>query len=116
MMSQVKPLSLSFLNEASLAWAELEYNRKVHDEIGCSPIQQMLKGRDVGRPSPDSETLRFAFSLQERRTQRRSDGTITIKGVRFELPSCFKPLRSCVRALPVMGPIGGLACRFSHRR
>jgi transposase InsO family protein len=89
MMSQVKPLSLSFLNEASLAWAELEYNRKVHDEIGCSPIQQMLKGRDVSRPSPDSETLRFAFSLQERRTQRRSDGTITIKGVRFELPSCF---------------------------
>jgi hypothetical protein len=31
--------------------------------------------------------MRFAFCLQEKRTQRRSDGTVTVKGVRFELPS-----------------------------
>ncbi|MDP2971374.1 MAG: DDE-type integrase/transposase/recombinase [Deltaproteobacteria bacterium] len=87
MLTRVDPLSLDFLNQASLAWAEQEYNRKIHDELGQSPLNQMLKGPDVSRPCVDSEALKFAFCLQERRTQRRSDGTITIKGVRFELPS-----------------------------
>jgi hypothetical protein len=33
-----------------------------------------------------------AFCHQEDRTQRRSDGTITIDGIRFEIPSSFRHL------------------------
>ncbi len=61
MLSSVDPLSLAFLNQASQAWVELEYNRSVHQEIGTSPIERLLKGPDVSRPSPDSSALRFAF-------------------------------------------------------
>lgn len=92
MLSRVEPLSLAFLNQASQAWVELEYNRSAHQEIGTSPIERLLKGPDVSRPSPDSSALRFAFTCKERRSQRRSDGTIQVKGVRFEIPSRFRHL------------------------
>jgi len=92
MLSGVEPLSLEFLNRATQAWVELEYNRSWHEEIGSSPLVRLLKGPDVSRPSPDSHTLRFAFTVQEQRTQRRSDGTVSIKGVRFEIPSTFRHL------------------------
>lgn len=90
MLSRVEPLTLQFLNQVSQAWVELEYNRKLHQEIGVSPLDRLLKGTDVSRPSPDSQSLRFAFTTKERRTQRRSDGTLSIKGVRFEVPSAFR--------------------------
>lgn len=90
MLSRVEPLTLEFLNKATQAWVEQEYNRSLHEEIGTSPLERMLEGPDVSRPSPESETLRLAFTLRERRTQRKSDGTIAIKAVRFEVPSRFR--------------------------
>lgn len=90
MLSRVEPLTLDFLNRVSQAWVEQEYNRSVHEEIGTSPLERLLQGPDVSRPSPESEALRFAFTIQQRRTQRRSDGTLQIKGVRFEVPSRFR--------------------------
>ncbi len=90
MLSRVEPLTLEFLNRSSQAWVELEYNRSLHHEIVTSPLDRMLKGPNVSRPSPDSQSLRFAFTVQERRAQRRSDGTVQIKGVRFEVPSAFR--------------------------
>jgi len=33
--------------------------------------------------------LQFCFTVQQRRSQRKSDGTIQIDGVRFEVPSRF---------------------------
>jgi transposase InsO family protein len=89
MLSRVKPLTLDFLNRATQAWVEQEYNRSLHEEIGSAPIERMLQGPDVCRPSPDTDTLRLAFTVRERRSQRKSDGTIAIKAVRFELPSRF---------------------------
>jgi len=93
MLDGVQPLTLSFLNRATQAWAELEYNRKHHSELGCTPLERLLAGPDVARPSPDYATLRLAFTRQETRTQRRSDGTLSILGVRFEVPSRFRHLR-----------------------
>lgn len=93
MLEHVKPLTLEFLNRATLAWLELEYNRKRHSEIGTTPLKRMLEGPDVSRPAPDTEKLRLAFSVQKGRTQRKSDGTISILGVRFEVPSRFRHLR-----------------------
>ena len=90
MLEHVDPLTLDFLNMSSQAWIEQEYNRKIHGELGTSPIKKMLEGPDQSRPSPDSEAIRQAFTHQERRVQRKSDGTISLRGVRFEIPSRFR--------------------------
>jgi putative transposase len=93
LVEKVDPLRLDFLNRATQAWVEREYNRTKHDELDTSPLDRLLEGPDVSRPAPDAETLRRAFSLQQTRTQRRSDGTISVEGVRFELPSRLRVLR-----------------------
>jgi transposase InsO family protein len=93
MLVGVKELTLEFLNDVTQAWVEMEYNRAVHRELGCSPVERFAKTRDVLRPSPSSEALRDAFRLQVRRRQRQSDGTITLDGVRFEIPARYRHFR-----------------------
>ena len=93
MLSRVEPLTLDFLNKVTQAWVEMEYNRSLHEEIGSTPLERLLQGPDVSRPSPQSEALRFAFTIQKRRTQRKSDGTLQVEGVRFEVPSRFRHFR-----------------------
>ncbi len=93
MLSRVDNLTLDFLNQTSQAWIEMEYNRSRHEEICEQPIERFIKGPNVSRPSPDSETMRFIFSIQEKRTQRKSDGSIRLKGKRFEIPSRFRHLK-----------------------
>ncbi len=90
MLAGVEPLTLAFLNQATQAWVEMEYNRSNHEEIKCSPLDRLLAGPDVSRPCPDSQKIRFAFTVCESRAQRQSDGTLQIKGVRFEIPSRFR--------------------------
>ena len=92
MLENAKDLSLAQLNEATQAWVELEYNRKVHAETNQTPLERFIGDRDVGRPSPSSEELRLAFTAQLARLQRRSDGTLSVAGVRFELPSRYRHL------------------------
>jgi transposase InsO family protein len=89
MLEGVSDLTLAQLNDATLAWVEMEYNRKVHSEIGTSPLDRYVKEKEVGRPCPGSQELWRAFTTEVRRTQRRSDGTITIGAVRFEVPSRY---------------------------
>jgi transposase InsO family protein len=92
MLEGKKELTLELLNRATLAWLELEYNRKLHSEIGATPLERFLGGPSVMRPSPSSDDLRRAFRRQELRTQRRSDGTLTVGGVRYEIPSRYRTL------------------------
>jgi putative transposase len=92
MLEGVPDLTLTFLNEATQAWAEYEYNRKLHSEIGQTPVERFLAGPEVMRPSPDSAALRLAFTKADNRTQRKSDGTIVIEGRRFELPNRYRHL------------------------
>ena len=89
MLEGVADLTLSQLNEATLAWIEMEYNRSVHSELGESPLQRYLHHRDVGRPCPSSAEFQMAFTAETSRTQRRSDGTFSLKGIRFEIPSRY---------------------------
>jgi transposase InsO family protein len=93
MLHGVEPLTLDLLNQATQAWVEMEYNRTRHSQTGQKPLDRFLKAPDVGRPSPSSEVLNQAFRQDVTRTQRRSDGTITIEAVRFELPNRFGHLR-----------------------
>ncbi len=92
MLESVPNLTLEFLNEATQAWIEFEYNRKIHSETGQTPLARWLAGPNVTRPSPDSAALRLAFTQTDRRTQRRSDGTVVIETRRFEVPNAFRHL------------------------
>jgi transposase InsO family protein len=96
MLDGVEALTLAQLNEATQAWAEQEYHRRVHSELGCTPLARYLQGAQVMRPSPDSEPLRQAFRQQVSRRQRRSDGTVSVLGRRFELPSRYRQLEQPV--------------------
>ena len=92
MLEDAPDLTLDFLNEATQAWVEYEYNRKLHSEIGEAPLTRFIAGPDVGRACPDSDTLRLIFTRSDTRIQRKSDGTIVIDGRRFEIPNRYRHL------------------------
>jgi hypothetical protein len=86
-------LTLALLNEATQAWVEMEYNREVHSETAQAPLTRWLDGPTVGRDCPTVDDLRLAFTDGKTRNQRTSDGTASIEGARFEIPSRFRHLR-----------------------
>lgn len=92
MLEGEKALTLDLLNTATQAWVEYEYHRKEHSEIKETPLDRYLRGPSVRRDSPSSDDLRRRFRTEITRTQRRSDGTATVEGVRFELPSAYRTL------------------------
>jgi len=92
MLEGVPELSLDLLNNATQAWVEEEYQRKEHSEIRQSPLDRYLQGPSVGRECPGSDALRRAFRTELSRKQRRSDGTVTVEGIRFEVPSAYRTL------------------------
>ena len=94
MLEGVADLDLRQLNEATLAFVEVEYNRKLHSELKCSPLEKFLQVKDVGRPCPSSQQLQWAFMAEVGRTQRRSDGTLSLESRRYEVPSRYGHLDS----------------------
>jgi putative transposase len=93
MLEHVADLTLDFLNKATQAWIEVEYNRAPHREISCSPVERFARAPDVLRDSPSSDPLRDAFRLETTRSQRQSDGTISVEAVRFEIPGRYRHFR-----------------------
>ena len=93
MMENCRDLTLAFLNEATQAWIEMEYQRKVHSEIGQAPLRCFLDSPNVGRDCPSIDDLRVAFCAETSRSQRQSDGTITLVGIRYEIPGRYRHLR-----------------------
>lgn len=85
-------LSLEQLNLATQAWITQEYHRTVHRELGCTPLERYLAGPNVSRECPGSDALRAAFRIEVKRRQRRSDGTVSLAGQRFEIPSRYRHL------------------------
>ena len=90
MLEGAVELTLEFLNQATQAWMEIEYNRALHRETSCAPVERFKQAPSVLRDSPKSESLRDAFRLETKRIQRRSDGTISLEGVRFEIPARYR--------------------------
>ena len=93
MLDGVAELTLDLLNHATQAWMEIEYNRAVHRETKSSPVERFAQAPDVLRSSPSSESLRDTFRLETNRSQRQSDGTISVEGVRFEIPGRYRHFR-----------------------
>jgi hypothetical protein len=71
---------------------EQEYHQSRHAEIGMTPLRRHLDATQVGRDCPDSATLRQAFRRRVTRRQRRSDGTLSLEGKRFEIPNRYRHL------------------------
>lgn len=91
MLEHEPNLTLTQLNTVTFAWIEHEYHRKLHSEIGTTPLDRYANSPNLGRPYNEStEILRQAFFIQVTRTQRHSDGTISLDGKRFEIPSQYR--------------------------
>ena len=88
-----RELTLSLLNEATQAWVELEYNHKEHSELGSSPVTRLRTAQSVVRECGESAELTRAFRAEFTRCQRRSDGTVTFDGCRYEVPSRYRHLQ-----------------------
>lgn len=93
MLEGVEDLTLGYLNRATQAWVELEYNQREHTETGQRPIDRFLQSKNLGRTCPEPKALRNTFRKQTTRAQRRSDGTISVENKRFEVPSRYRALR-----------------------
>lgn len=96
MLEGVKDVSLRRLNEVSQAWLEIEYHRSVNRELGIPPARKYIDTKHVLRSTPSLEELRMAFRKRIVRTQRRTDGTVSIEGKRFEIPRAFRTLKQVV--------------------
>ncbi|MEO6624004.1 MAG: DDE-type integrase/transposase/recombinase [Burkholderiaceae bacterium] len=83
-------LTIDALNLATQAWCEQEYHRTLHSEIAATPLAHYLAGPNVARPCPAQTELAGAFRIEVIRRQRRSDGTVSLDGGRFEIPSRFR--------------------------
>ena len=92
MLESEVSLNLDMLNLATQAWCEQEYHRTRHSEIGTTPLAHYLAGPNVARPCPASAVLAAAFRIEVIRKQRRSDGTVSLEGDRFEIPSRYRHL------------------------
>ncbi|MGH8529165.1 MAG: DDE-type integrase/transposase/recombinase [Nevskiales bacterium] len=85
-------LTLDLLNSATQAWVEQEYHRSRHSEIDATPLAHYLAGPSVSRPCPDAADLCAAFRIEVARRQRRADGTVSLAGARYEIPSRYRHL------------------------
>ncbi len=94
MLENEPDLTLSLLNNATLSWIEFEYHRKVHSEIADTPLNRYLTGKNVGRNCPEMLVLKHAFCNEVKRRARRSDGTLSLDGCRFEIPSQYRHIEN----------------------
>jgi hypothetical protein len=93
MLENKKDLTLKELNDYTVAWIEMEYHLSVHTDIEIAPIKRFSNGKDVGRVSPSFGQLKYNFCREERRLQRLTDGTISLKAKRYEIPLQFRTLK-----------------------
>ena len=86
-------LDLQLLNRATLAWVEHDYHHEKHDELDATPLEVVLAEPAVSRKAPELDAMRRAFTHRCTRIQRRGDGTISLDGVRFEMPARLRHVR-----------------------
>ena len=92
MLEGEEGLTLGALNRATQAWVEREYHRSRHSEIDTIPLARYLEGPNVARECPSVTELSRAFRIEVQRRQRRSDGTVSLDGKRFEIPARYRTL------------------------
>ena len=93
MLEGVEPLSLDKLNDATVAWVERDYHRRVHRELGTTPLKRLVESDDASRSCPDGDVLRAAFRITVKRRVRGSEGAVSVEGVRYQVPAPWRHLR-----------------------
>ena len=90
--------TLDALNEAFMAWADLDYNRTVHSETGQTPLERFKDGLSKVRYA-DEEKLRQAFVWREDRTPDKA-GCFSLFGIRYQVDSTLGTSKVEVRFDP----------------
>ncbi|MBK9387300.1 MAG: transposase [Planctomycetes bacterium] len=96
MVEGVGQPSLRDLNLWTQAWQEKDYHLRLHSETQQTPLERFGAGKSVLRESPSIGELRRAFRRRVTRSQRRSDGTISLEGKRLEIPPRYRSLGKVV--------------------
>lgn len=96
MMENKKNLTLKELNDITAVWVEKDYNQKEHEEIKRTPLESFLKEKNLHRITPDGEGLALAFTRGASRKPRHFDSTVSIEGVRFDLPWVYRHLSKVI--------------------
>jgi putative transposase len=73
---------LAELNELFGAWLEGVYHRSVHSETGQAPLERMMAGRALRRPTPGE--LHEAFLWSEKRTADKT-AAVSLLGNHYEV-------------------------------
>ena len=92
MLEGIEALTLKRLNDTTVAWVEQDYHRRKHRELGATPHERLLDSVDASRPCPGGDELRAAFRITVKRTLRRSDGTVSVEGIRYQVPAPWRHL------------------------
>lgn len=80
-VSKIK--TIDELNEAFVAWADYEYNRKIHTETGQKPIDRWRAGVEQVK-YVEEEKMRQAFLWRETRTTDKA-GVFSLLGIRYQV-------------------------------
>jgi len=89
MLHNVRNLTLAELNTLTQVWVEQEYHRSVHSELKATPLSVFMNHKSVLREPPTLDELKKAFRISITRRQRMTDHTITVDGVRYQVPSLY---------------------------
>jgi hypothetical protein len=89
MLHSVENLTLTELNTLTQVWVEQEYHRSTHSELKATPLEVFLKHKSVLRDPPPLDDLKKAFRISMTRKQRMTDHTITVDGIRFQVPETY---------------------------
>jgi putative transposase len=90
MLPDEKRITLDVLNRVTQAWVEQDYHDSIHSEIKKTPLHSFFNDENVLRPALGRQELIACFRTRATRTVRKTDGTITLDGVRFEVPQIYK--------------------------
>ena len=115
MLDGVAELTLEFLNQATQAWMEIEYNRAVHRETSSSPVERFAQAPDVLRSSPSSESLRDAFRLETTEDSASERWNDLARGRALRDSRQVSSLPRSDRALRPLGPRPGRSGRRAQR-
>jgi len=114
MLDGVPELTLEFLNEVTQAWLEIEYNRRPHREIGCSPVNVSRRpatccGQSfLGRPA-----RRVPHGGHQNSASKRRDDLAGRRA--FRDPRTVSPLPQGLGAVRPLGPPPGRSGRPAQR-
>ena len=89
MLHNVRNLTLAELNTLTQIWVEQDYHRSVHSELKATPLHVFMNHKSVLRDPPSQDELKKAFRISITRKQRMTDHTLTIDGVRYQVPQAY---------------------------